>query len=259
MAEPGRWQACQVAAIVAFAGLFARARPRGARALPIALGAVCAALFACALDPLIRLPAAIAGRLSEPLFRGVIVSWGALGGLVGGVALAEKLRSRPVSEALDAVAVPLGVVVFFSRLGCLLAGCDFGRPTNLPFAIAYGTNTPALAAQRAAGLVPSDALHALPVHPTQAYEMVVGVAMSVAAIAARRTAPGRALLASIGTYAVARIGIESLRGDPAPTFLGVRLAAWISVGVLAAIALQLVASDDARGRSERASNRAARG
>lgn len=261
MAEPGRWQLCQVAAIAAFSLLFARARPRGRRALPIALGVLCATLFACLLDPLLRLPAAIAGRLSEPLFRGVIVSYGALGGLVAGIALAEKARSHRTSEALDAAAAPLGAVVFFSRLGCLLAGCDFGRPTNLPFAITYGTNTPALAAQRAAGLVPEDALAALPVHPTQAYEMIAGALMMLAAYAARRGRPGRAFAASAGVYAILRFGIELLRGDPSPAIFGVRLAGWISVGVLAGIAWLLVASSgDAAGRSaERSRSLEARG
>lgn len=249
MAEPGRWQLCQIAAIAVFSLLFARARPKGRRALPLALGVLCAAVFACLVDPLLRLPAAMAGRLAEPLFRGVIVSYGALGGLVAGIALAEKARSHRASEALDAAALPLGAVVLFSRLGCLLAGCDFGRPTNLPFAIAYGTNTPALAAQRAAGLVPDDAIAALPVHPTQAYEMVAGGLMMVAAYAARRGRRGGAFAASVGTYAVLRFGIEWLRGDPSPAFLGVRLAGWISVGVLAAVVYLVASSGDAAGRS----------
>ncbi len=94
MAEPGAWQACQIAALLAFAVGVAARRRRGERALPIALGVVCAGAFACLLDPLLRLPAAIVGNAREPLFRGVIVSYGALGGLVAGVVIAEKARAR---------------------------------------------------------------------------------------------------------------------------------------------------------------------
>lgn len=248
MSEPGAWQACQIAALLVFAVGFGARRRRGERALPIALGIGCAGAFACLFDPLLRAPAALAGGLREPLFRGVIVSYGALGGLVAGVVIAEKARARRgregssgVATTLDRLAAPMGGVVALSRLGCLVAGCDFGRPTGLPWGITYGPDTPAMAAQREAGLVTSDAIRTLPVHPTQAYEIAAGLAMvGVAVLAERRGAkPGAAFAASAGTYAALRIAVEGARGDHAPTLLGLRLAAWISVGVLAAIAIAM--------------------
>ncbi|MFO0616995.1 MAG: prolipoprotein diacylglyceryl transferase family protein [Polyangiaceae bacterium] len=243
MAEPGRWQLCQITALLAFALLFSIGRRPGERALPVALGVICAALFACLLDPLLRLPAAIVGRFSEPLFRGVIVSYGALGGLVAGVAIAEKLASRSVANALDQLAMPLGAVVVLSRLGCLLAGCDFGSPTSWRWAITYGANTPALAAQRDAGLVPIDATEALPVHPTQAYEMIAGLVMIAVALAiperTRRRGPGIVFAATAATYAMLRLFIEPLRGDPSPRILGLRLAMWLSVLALGLTGLLL--------------------
>ncbi len=164
----------------------------------------------------------------------------------------ERDGEGSVAFALDRMAVSMGAVVALSRLGCLVAGCDFGRPTSLPWGITYGPNTPAMAAQREAGLVASDAVRTLPVHPTQAYEILVGLAMiGVAVLVERRGAkPGAVFAASAGTYAAMRFAVEGARGDHAPTLLGLRLAAWISVGVLAAVAIAVGEWNRKTGRQE---------
>jgi phosphatidylglycerol:prolipoprotein diacylglycerol transferase len=86
-------------------------------------------------------------------FRGDLLSVIAVwrGGLefVGGVipALAFLLfylhrRKLPVRRYLDIVTVGLMMGLAFGRIGCLLNGCCFGRPADLPWAIRfpYGSN-----------------------------------------------------------------------------------------------------------------------
>lgn len=76
--------------------------------------------------------------------------WDALkiwqGGLefLGGVVLALlfigfylRRNKMPVRRCLDVMAVGLMIALAFGRVGCLLNGCCFGKPTTLPWAIHF--------------------------------------------------------------------------------------------------------------------------
>ena len=97
-----------------------------------------------------------------------------LGGLLAVVlvALASRrlnLIDKPSTNAL-AIALPVGFAI--GRAGCFLAGCCFGRPTDLPWGVRYSPGTEPFAQQQALGLIDGNALSTLPVHPTQLYEAV---------------------------------------------------------------------------------------
>lgn len=86
------------------------------------------------------------------------LSW--FGGLIGGVGTGLwMLRRRRVSmiPALAAATPALAVGHAIGRIGCFMVGDDYGRPSNLPWAIAFPD-----------GLPPTT----VPVHPTQLYEAV---------------------------------------------------------------------------------------
>ena len=64
----------------------------------------------------------------------------AYGGLIGGtVAAALTLRrlGRPVLPFFDAAAPAVGVGYFSARLGCFLAGCDYGSVTHAAWAVRF--------------------------------------------------------------------------------------------------------------------------
>lgn len=124
--------------------------------------------------------------------------WGAIasrGGLVwyGGFLLAAALVAwrihrlrRPVWRYADAVAPALALAYAVGRVGCFLVGDDYGRPTDLPWAVAFPQGAPPSTAgnlREAFGVsipasVPDSAV--LAVHPTQLYE--VGMALIIFAI-----------------------------------------------------------------------------
>src|SRR5204862_1823379 len=84
------------------------------------------------------------------------MSWfgGLAGGLVAGFVFMQRARLRPM--AVLAAATPgLAVGHAIGRVGCFLVGDDYGRPTTLPWGVAFPR-----------GLPPTD----IPVHPTQLYE-----------------------------------------------------------------------------------------
>lgn len=102
--------------------------------------------------------------VTELLFSRGGVSW--FGGLIGGVGTGVwMLRRRrvPIVRALAAATPALAVGHAIGRIGCFLVGDDYGRPSDLPWAVAFPQ-----------GLPPTE----VPVHPTQLYE-----ALALAAIA----------------------------------------------------------------------------
>jgi len=98
----------------------------------------------------------------ELLFSRGGLSW--FGGFVGGVGtgiLMLRLGGVPLMPALSAAAPALAVGHAIGRIGCFLVGDDYGRPSVLPWAVAFPR-----------GLPPTT----VPVHPTQLYEtLALGV------------------------------------------------------------------------------------
>jgi phosphatidylglycerol:prolipoprotein diacylglycerol transferase len=112
----------------------------------------------------------------------------------------NRIPFLPVADA-SAIGIPLGLA--FGRIGCTMAGCCFGRPTDLPWAVAF-TNPASLAP-----------LH-VPLHPTQIYESLSGFAIFGVLYITRdrfRT-PGTRFWTMLILYGVARFLLEFLRDDP---------------------------------------------
>lgn len=75
---------------------------------------------------------------------GVFAIWKGGLELLGGVLLAIaviffyiRYHKLPLRHYLDVLAVGLMLALVFGRVGCLLNGCCYGRPTNLPWAIRF--------------------------------------------------------------------------------------------------------------------------
>jgi len=105
---------------------------------------------------------AIEFRHTAP-FISLLLSRGGLswfGGFLGGVGAGLwALRRRRISivPALSAAAPALAIGHAIGRIGCFLVGDDYGRPTDVPWGVAFPK-----------GLPPTT----IPVHPTQLYEAV---------------------------------------------------------------------------------------
>ena len=98
------------------------------------------------------------GPLSELLFSRGGLSW--YGGLIGGVGAGLAyiaLKGWPVVPILAAATPALAFGHLIGRIGCFLVGDDYGRPSTLPWAVAFPE-----------GLPPTS----VPVHPTQLYESI---------------------------------------------------------------------------------------
>jgi len=162
---------------------------------------------------------------------------GGLIGLIAGFQLAKYLLRfrRPVMDTL-AVAIPISMAI--QRVGCLMSGCCFGKPVELPWAVSYSSHAPAYHVHLDQGLIQATDVSSLSVHPTQLYHIIfcLIIAWMVWKSRKRWKATGNQLLFAILLYAVFRFFSEFFR-DPAANFTAQHLwgLKYVQWGILAAI------------------------
>jgi phosphatidylglycerol:prolipoprotein diacylglycerol transferase len=146
------------------------------------------------------------------------MSWfgGLAGGVLAGLAVMQWKRF-PKMAVLAAAAPGLAVGHLIGRIGCFLVGDDYGRPSNLPWAVAFPE-----------GLPPTS----VPVHPTQLYEAAALV--PIALILVRLRSRGASDRVVLGTYfllaGALRFAIEFIR-------INERVVGNLSVAHLASLAI----------------------
>jgi phosphatidylglycerol---prolipoprotein diacylglyceryl transferase len=127
------------------------------------------------------------------------------GGLIAAApAMAWYLRRRHLSfwSVGDLWAPGLALGQALGRIGCFMAGCCFGRPTDLPWGIAFThPNT----------LAPPN----IPLHPTQMYSFLAGVGIFVVLMVLydRRKFSGQIFVWYLILHSTARLFVERFRAD----------------------------------------------
>lgn len=109
------------------------------------------------------------------------------------------------SGDLFAPGIALGYMV--GRLGCFAAGCCYGKPTQVAWAVTF--------TDPAAALNVGTPLN-VALHPTQLYESLAGLVIFLVVIALERRGkpyPGRTFWQFVLMYAISRFIIEFFRGD----------------------------------------------
>jgi phosphatidylglycerol---prolipoprotein diacylglyceryl transferase len=167
------------------------------------------------------------------------------GGFIGGT-LGALLRLRrlgvPVRPAADAAAPALALGYAVGRIGCFLVGDDWGRPSSLPWAVAFPRGAPPSTAGnlRAFGVeIPAAVPDAevLTVHPTQLYEaalslLVLGMLVRLRPGVAPR--PGTLGFAWLALAGLSRFAVEFLRAKDDRVLGPFSVAQAISLGLVAA-------------------------
>ena len=133
------------------------------------------------------------------------------GGLLLSVAVAfwyMRRHAMPLWTTCDAFAPGIAAGQAVGRLGCLLAGCCYGHPTDVPWGITF---TNPLAAANVG--TPLD----VSLHPTQLYESIASLVILGVLLALERRwrpFPGRTFWTYLLLYPAVRFVIEFFRGDP---------------------------------------------
>jgi len=132
------------------------------------------------------------------------------GGLIVAVVVALLYIRRvglPLWTTCDVFAPGIALGHAVGRFGCLFAGCCFGKPTNVPWAITF--TDPFAAANVGTPL-------GVPLHPTQLYEAGAELLILVFLLATEklgRKFAGRTFWLYMLLYAISRYIIEFYRGD----------------------------------------------
>ena len=165
------------------------------------------------------------------------------GGLIGAVAVAFVYMRRyrmPLWTTTDVFAPGIALGHAVGRLGCLMAGCCFGRPTTVPWAITF---------HNAAASLNADTPLGVPLHPTQLYEAGAELLILGGLLWLDRKGhafSGRTFWTYILLYAMSRFVIEFYRGDPRGTVGVFSTSQFVSLflGPLAIIMLVLLSRRD---------------
>lgn len=158
------------------------------------------------------------------------------GGLILAVLVAFWYMARhqmPFWSTCDVFAPAIALGHVTGRLGCLAAGCCYGRPTDVPWAIVF--SNPAAAANVGTPL-------GIPLHPTQLYEAGAELLILAVLLATERKGryfAGRTFWLYMLLYAVSRYIIEIYRGDPRGMVFDFSTSQFISI-VLAPLSIAML-------------------
>ncbi len=144
------------------------------------------------------------------------ITW--YGGLIGGTlvgAIGCRIHGVSIKAFMNCVAVAGAVGQALGRVGCFLVGDDYGKPTDLPWGIAFPKGAPPTLDH---------------VHPTQLYEIAWLLPVAGLLWARRRSSPFL-----FGEYlalnGLGRIAIEHWRINP-PLALGLTQPQWIGMALV---------------------------
>jgi phosphatidylglycerol---prolipoprotein diacylglyceryl transferase len=133
------------------------------------------------------------------------------GGLIAAVVVALwylRRHKMPMWTVTDVFAPGIALGHVIGRLGCLFAGCCFGKPTSVPWAIAFHSEYATQNVGTPFGV---------PLHPTQLYEAGAELLILVFLLGTERRGrpfPGRTFWGYMLLYGISRFIIEFYRNDP---------------------------------------------
>ncbi len=168
---------------------------------------------------------------------GEIFTWSTLraagvyqGGFLAAIVVAILYMRRthlPVLRTCDVFSPGIAAAHSIGRIGCLAAGCCYGRPTHLPWAITF--KNPDANEMSGTPLF-------VPLHPAQIYESIANALIFVFLYWRfhKTHAPGEIFGWYLVLYSTARFLIEFFRVHEQGTYGGLSLTQWIAFGTFAA-------------------------
>ena len=154
----------------------------------------------------------------------IFSGWSAAGGLLGSlIVLIIYFRKKGLNgwHWMDTLIPSIPLAQSFMRVGCLMTGCCYGKPTDLPWAITFTKSTVAPLG--------------VPLHPTQAYHLAANLLIYFFLIMrSKRTAfAGELTLAYALLYTIQRSVIDVFRADPGRLWFWNTITTYQLIGTIA--------------------------
>lgn len=144
-------------------------------------------------------------------------SWGAYLGAAAGLLILVRTKRAAALPYFDVAASCVALAIALGRIGCFLNGDDFGRITDVPWAVRYPVGSYAYIAHASGGLLDVGANASLPTHPLQIYLSLAALLLFLILSAIWRVyrhSPGVTLGSFLILDGFSRFWLEFLR-DPA--------------------------------------------
>lgn len=144
------------------------------------------------------------------------------------------------NDVFDVFAYVFPVAMAIQRVGCLFAGCCFGTPANVPWAVVYPRNTFAHAAHVNSGFLDYYSPFSLPVHPNPLYQIlacILIIFLLYYLFSKRIRVAGNMFLTSIALYLISRVINEFFRdassnGYTGETVFGLKIIQWLLIVIV---------------------------
>ncbi len=180
------------------------------------------------------------GRFDALFTRGGLVWYG---GFIGGTAAVFGYmwwKRLPIRTLLDAISPALAVGYMLGRVGCFLVNDDYGRPTSVPWAMAFPHGAPPSTAANLASIfhvkLPAVSFpdQVMAVHPTQLYEIALTFVVFVLLWKwrERKHAAGWLFGGYLILSSLERIIVEIFRAKDDRVFGPLSVAQLLSVGLI---------------------------
>ncbi len=140
-------------------------------------------------------------------------------------------KGQRLGVVADALAPPVALGIFITRIGCFLNGCCFGLPGNAPWCMTFPSRT-----------VAGATLPGIRIHPTQLYMSLYGlIILVILLLAAKRLdRPGAVFCLFLLLYGASRFAVDFLRyydpGNILGHMWGVRITIHQALSVAVVIA-----------------------
>lgn len=159
------------------------------------------------------------------------------GGLILAIVVSYAYAHRkgmPFLQVADIMSPAIALGIGISRIGCLMSGCCYGKPTTLPWAITFPPGSPA--GFSAATAARELGLDHVGLHPTQLYSSAYGlIIFALLLLLERRLLKrGSTFGALMVLYGVARFSVDFFRyyEANARVFLGLSFNQLISAALV---------------------------
>jgi len=190
------------------------------------------------------------------LDHGGLVFYGGFLFATGAVWIYLRRKKLPALKLMDIVTPSLAIGLAFTRIGCFLNGCCWGKvcSPDFPLAVRFPkrvvvemgreriVGSYAFLQHYGRGLIDASATRSLPVHPVQLYSSATALVLFfvISWLYRYKKRDGEVLGFFAMLYAAARFMLEFWRGDNPPLFDGLTVSQNIGIVVFVVAALLLI-------------------
>ncbi len=170
--------------------------------------------------------------MKQFLVAGRVVLGGVVVGSLYCIWVVRHYNLKP-SRMLDGVLTGAALGMSIGRLGCLAAGCCYGKPTDLRWGITF---THPLAEKL------NGTPLGIPLHPTQIVQFTAALLLFVYLLQLhrRKRFDGEVSAMFFLIAGLFRFGNEFLRGDPRGEAAGITTSQWVGLGMSAVAAIWMI-------------------